>query len=201
MKQTRIYGILTAVLAITALAATPVEAHTMGVANSGGVLPGLFHPFSGVDHVLAMVCVGLWAAHLSGHARWLVPASFVAMMAFGGSATMAGMALPFVEAGIALSVVALGGLIWARVRMPVVLGMALAGGFALFHGAAHGLAVPADGTALAYGLGFVAATALLHAVGLGLGFAIMDKKGGLSQAFARMSGGAVAATGVFLMVL
>ena len=138
---------------------------------------------------------------MDGHAKWLVPASFVAMMAVGGSAAMAGMALPFVELAIAFSVVALGGLIWARVRMPVALGMALVGGFALFHGAAHGLAVPADGTALAYGLGFVAATALLHAVGLGWGFAIMDRKDGLSRAFARMSGGAVVATGVVLMVL
>ncbi len=197
MKLTRIYGLLTAVLAITVLASGRAEAHILGE-TIGGFAIGFLHPLGGVDHVLVMLAVGFWAAHLGGRARWGVPASFVAMMAAGGTAAMAGVTLPFVEAAIALSVAVLGGLIWARVRMPAAMGMALVGGFALFHGAAHGLAAPA---AAGYGFGFVAATAMLHAAGLGLGLAVSGKNTGLSARWAGAGGGAMVAAGLALMVL
>ena len=197
MKLTRIYSLLTAVLAITVLASGRAEAHILGE-TGGGFAIGFLHPLGGVDHVLVMLAVGFWAAHLSGMARWGVPASFVAMMAAGGTAAMAGVTLPFVEAAIALSVAVLGGLIWARVRMPAAMGMALVGGFALFHGAAHGLAAPA---AAGYGFGFVAATAMLHAAGLGLGLAVSGKNTGLSARWAGAGGGAMVAAGLALMAL
>lgn len=197
MKLTRIYSLLTAVLAITALASGRAEAHILGE-TGGGFAIGFLHPLGGVDHVLVMLAVGFWAAHLGGRARWGVPASFVAMMAAGGTAAMAGVTLPFVEAAIALSVAVLGGLIWARVRMPAAMGMALVGGFALFHGAAHGLAAPA---AAGYGFGFVAATAMLHAAGLGLGLAVSGKNTGLSARWAGAGGGAMVAAGLALMAL
>ena len=199
MKQTRIYGLFTAVLAITALASGRAEAHILGE-TVGGFAIGFLHPLGGVDHVLVMLAVGFWAAHLGGSARWGVPASFVAMMAAGGTAAMAGVTLPFVEAGIALSVAVLGGLIGARVRMPVAIGMALVGGFALFHGLSHGLAAPAA-SGYGYGFGFVAATVLLHAAGLGIGLAVIGKNTGLSARWAGAGGGAMVAAGLALMVL
>lgn len=204
MKQTRIYGILTAVLAITALAAGRAEAHILDE-TVGGFSIGFLHPLGGVDHVLVMLGVGFWAAHLGGMARWGVPASFLAMMAAGGTAAMAGVTWPFVEAGIALSIAVLGGLIGVRVRMPVAFSMALVGGFALFHGLAHGLAAPAVPGA-GYGFGFVAATAMLHGAGLGIGLAVIGKNTigentGLSGRWAGAGGGAIVATGLALMVL
>jgi len=185
VKQTRIYGILTAVLAITALAAGRAEAHILDE-TVGGFSIGFLHPLGGVDHVLVMLGVGFWAAHLGGMARWGVPASFLAMMAAGGTAAMAGVTWPFVEAGIALSI-------------------AVLGGFALFHGLAHGLAAPAVPGA-GYGFGFVAATAMLHGAGLGIGLAVIGKNTigentGLSGRWAGAGGGAIVATGLALMVL
>ncbi len=199
MKLTRIYSLLTAVLAITVLASGRAEAHILGE-TGGGFAIGFLHPLGGVDHVLVMLAVGFWAAHLGGRARWGVPASFVAMMAAGGGTAMAGVTLPFVEAGIALSVAVLGGLIGARVRMPIAMGMALAGGFALYHGLAHGLAAPAAAGA-GYGFGFVAATAVLHAAGLGIGLAVIGKNTGLSARWAGAGGGAMVAAGLMLVVL
>lgn len=198
MNTRKLFGVIFAGLALTAMAVQPAQAHVLG-AGGGGLGEGFVHPFGGLDHVLAMVAIGIWAAHLGGLARWLVPASFVAMMAAGGGVALAGIAVPFVEAGITLSVIVLGGLIWARARLPVAFGMALAGGFALFHGAAHGLAAPMAGAG--YGLGFVAATALLHLAGLGLGAAVIGGDGGLSRRFARAGGGAMVAAGLVLTVL
>ena len=201
MKQTRIYGTLTAVLAITALAAGRAEAHILDQ-TVGGFSIGFLHPLGGVDHVLVMLGVGFWAAHLGGMARWGVPASFLAMMAAGGTAAMAGVTWPFVEAGIALSVAVLGGLIGARGRMPAAIGMALVGGFALFHGLAHGLAAPAVPVAgYGYGFGCVAATAMLHGAGLGIGLAVIGKNTGLSARWAGAGGSVMVAAGLALMVL
>jgi urease accessory protein len=186
-------------LAATAFAAGPAEAHVVN-AGPGGFAQGLVHPFLGIDHVLAMIAVGLWAAHLGGRARWLVPASFVSVMALAGGLGIAGLALPYVETGIALSVVALGGLIFARARLPLALGMALVGGFALFHGLAHGLEAPVA-AGFGYGVGFVAATAVLHALGVGTGVLTSAKEGGLARWFTRLSGGVAIAAGLVLTVL
>jgi urease accessory protein len=155
---------------ILMLAPTTALAHT-GHGDTTGFVQGFFHPVSGIDHVLAMVAVGIFAAHLGGPALWAVPLTFVTMMAAGGALGMAGVAIPYVEIGIGLSVVALGLAIALGVSLPVVGAMALVGLFAIFHGHAHGAEMPDTASGFAYGPGFVVATAALHAVGIGLGLA------------------------------
>ena len=165
-------GKLIPAAALSVMAATaPALAHT-GVGAAHDLAHGVLHPLTGVDHILAMVAVGLFAAHLGGRALWLVPATFVAIMAVGGAIGMSGLPIPFVETGIALSVVALGLVLMTRIAPPVGVAMALVGLFAIFHGHAHGAETPADVGALNYALGFLAATVLLHACGVGLGVSI-----------------------------
>ncbi|HEY4299614.1 MAG TPA: HupE/UreJ family protein [Candidatus Didemnitutus sp.] len=156
---------------------------------------GFLHPLSGLDHLVAMIAIGIWAAQLGGRARWLVPFSFVALMALGGVVGRLGWPVPAVEQAIAASVIVLGLLIALAVRPPVAAGMGLAGLFALFHGYAHGAEMPATAGALGYSFGFVVATALLHATGLALGLATAR----LPSAATKTAGWAVAACGVFLL--
>jgi urease accessory protein len=130
---------------------------------------GFAHPLSGWDHLLAMIAVGLWAAQLGGRARWLVPAAFVSVMTLGAILGHGGMAIAGTEQAIAASVLFLGLLVATAARLPIAAGMAITGVFALFHGLAHGAEMPATAAGLSYGLGFVLATTLLHAAGLGLG--------------------------------
>ncbi len=156
---------------------------------------GFLHPFTGLDHMLAMVAVGLWAAQLGGRARWLVPAAFVAMMVAGAALARGGMLLPGVEPLIAASVLILGLLIAGAARLPVAASMALVGAFALFHGFAHGSEMPVTAGGLGFGAGFVAATALLHATGLGLGLLAAAK---LPEKSTRYAGWAIAASGALL---
>jgi urease accessory protein len=156
---------------------------------------GFAHPLSGLDHILAMVAVGLWAAQLGGRARWQVPASFVGVMALGGALAMAGLRVPFTEEAILLSVLVLGILIAVAARFPVVASMAVVGLFAFFHGHSHGTEMPANAVGYAYGVGFVMATAFLHATGIGMAL--------LAQQFARaplirFAGAAIAVAGVCL---
>jgi urease accessory protein len=187
-----------AVIAAAAVfAATPALAHT-GHGPTGGLVAGLAHPVFGLDHVLAMVAVGLWAAMAGGRSVWLVPAAFLVAMAAGGILGVAGVGLPAVEIGIVLSVVALGALVAARAILPVALGMAVVGVFAVFHGHAHGAEMPAAASGLAYGLGFLISTAALHAAGVGIG----ALAGRLAQERAlRAGGGAIAAVGLLLLVV
>lgn len=160
---------LTAILA--GAVATPAGAH-IGLGDHGGFTHGITHPVSGLDHILAMVAVGVLAAHLGGRALWLVPAAFIGMMAIGGILGFAGVTLPFVEHGIGLSVIVLGALVALDVTMPTMLAMAIVGLFAIFHGHAHGTELPLDSTPSAFAAGFVVATALLHACGIALGMLI-----------------------------
>jgi len=146
-------------------------AHT-GIGQTAGFAHGLAHPASGIDHTLAMVAVGVFAWQLGGRALWLVPATFVLVMIAGGTLGMAGIDIPFVETGIALSVVILGAIIALGMRAPVATAMAIVGAFAVFHGHAHGAEMPHDASGLTYGAGFMLGTALLHASGLALGFFI-----------------------------
>jgi urease accessory protein len=188
-----------ALLALTLLALLPTAAlaHT-GHAAAGGLASGFLHPLGGLDHVLAMVAVGLLAWNLGGRALWLVPLAFVAAMAAAGAIGMAGTALPLVELGIGLSVVAIGGLVALGLRLPTALAMGIAAVFAIFHGHAHGTEMDPTASGLAYGLGFAAATALLHATGIlaGLGLGRLAAGGG---AFSRASGAAIAALGVLIL--
>lgn len=157
-----------------------------------GLLAGLSHPVSGLDHVLAMVAVGLWGAQLGAPALWLLPVTFPVVMAFGGMLGLAGVALPGVEAAIAVSGIALGLAVLAEWRPPPWLGAALVGFFAVFHGHAHGAELPPGGNGLLYSVGFVAATGSLHAAGIGLG---LVHRWGWGRVALRAAGGAVALAG------
>ena len=162
--------------AMFAVAAAPAFAHLDPLAH-GSFMAGISHPLFGLDHVLAMLAVGLWAAQLAGssenrsdsrRALWMVPLAFVGTMTLGFLAGAAGLPLPFVEPAILASVVALGLVIALSVRMSASGCAAIVGVFALFHGHAHGSELGTAG-ALQFGLGFVAATALLHLAGIGIG--------------------------------
>ena len=132
---------------------------------------GFAHPFYGLDHVLAMVAVGLWASQLGGRALWLLPLTFPVVMAAGAALGLSGVALPWVETGIAASVMVLGAAVALTLRPSLAVSVPLIGLFALLHGFAHGVELPAQASALAYGAGFVAATLMLHLAGLAIGLA------------------------------
>jgi urease accessory protein len=166
--------------------------------HAGGFSNGLAHPFYGADHVLAMVAVGLWASQLGRPALWLLPVTFPLVMAVGFALGVAGVALPWVEIGIAGSVIALGALIAFALRPSIAFSAAMIGLFALFHGHAHGTAWPAHGTALTFALGLMLATVILHGVGLAVGLLAFRPIGRIAM---RTAGGAIAALGVVLLVL
>ena len=181
-----------------ALLPTAALAH-VGVGDTSGFAHGFLHPVSGIDHVLAMVAVGLFAAQLGGRALWLVPAAFVGTMALGGVLGLAGVALPFVEIGIALSVVVLGLAIASGWNHSLVVAMALVGFFAVFHGHAHGAEMPETASGLLYGLGFLLATATLHGAGVGFGL-LLGRIGEVSgRQITKVTGGAMALVGVAIL--
>jgi urease accessory protein len=186
-------------LLLTALALTastaPAFAH-LNPAEHGSLLAGFTHPLSGLDHILVMVAVGLWAAQIGGRALWVVPSAFVGTMAFGFVLAMTGVHLPFVEPAILASVVALGLLVAMAVQMETVACAAVVGVFALFHGYAHGGELGAAG-ALPFSAGFVIATALLHAAGIGLGLGIGRLSSG--RVISRILGGITAFAGLVLI--
>ena len=161
---------------------------------TSGFTSGFFHPLGGLDHLLAIVAVGLWAAQNGGRAFWLVPLCFVGLMSAAAAAGAAGVQIPFADAGIALSVIALGVLVAGRTRLPLAIAAVMIGGFGLAHGYVHGLEMPAAIDGLAYGLGFALATVLLH----GLGIALGSWKG--AQLAIRSLGGMIALVGVALAV-
>lgn len=160
MKHSR-----TIVLTVLCLFAGTASAHT-GNHTVTGFSSGLTHPLLGLDHLLAMIAIGLWAAQQGGRALWAVPAAFVGAMLTGGGMALAGLSLPHVETGIAASVLVLGLLIATRRQWAVKAGMAIAAGFALFHGYAHGLEMPQTASPALYALGFVLATVFLHGIGI-----------------------------------
>lgn len=183
--------------ALTALPAAAV-AHA-GVHAAGGFMHGFMHPLGGFDHIFAMVAVGMIAAYLGGRALWLAPASFVAMMAAGGMLGLGRVEVPFVEIGIAASVIVLGLAVALRWGMPTFLAMALVGFFAIFHGHAHGTAMPAAATSLGYAQGFMLTTALLHLAGIGLGLGIGGIGARTSRVTLQASGGIMALAGVGIL--
>jgi urease accessory protein len=193
MKQTsRVFAVLAAIFLLPSLA----HAH-VGVGETGGFLHGMGHPLSGLDHICAMVAVGLWASQMGGRAIWAVPLTFVGVMALAGALGMFGFRVPFVETGIVVSVLTLGVLIAAAVRLPLSSSMIIVGLFAIFHGYAHGAEMPETASGLAYAAGFVAATAFLHACGIGLGIAIQKLA---SPAVVRFAGIAIVFCGGYLLL-
>jgi urease accessory protein len=187
-----------ALAAAAALVPSLAYAHP-GHVDAVGFASGFGHPIGGLDHVLAMVLVGVFAVQLGGRAVWLVPATFVAVMAAGGALGAAGVEVPFVETGIALSIVVLGAVVAFGVKAPAAAAMALVGLFAIFHGHAHGAEMPETAGGLAYAAGFMLATALLHAAGVGLGFAIGRLSGGRGEWLVRAGGAAAGLAGVALL--
>ncbi|MGO7365674.1 HupE/UreJ family protein [Rhizobium leguminosarum] len=189
----------TGLFALAAAALPAVAyAHT-GVGQTSGFMHGFSHPISGLDHILAMVMVGVFAFQLGGRAVWLVPATFVLVMAVGGGLGIAGVNLPFVEVGIALSVIVLGAIVALNVKAPTAVAMGIVGLFAIFHGHAHGAEMPEDAGGAAYAAGFMIATALLHAAGLGLGFLIARIGERQGPFVVRTAGGLAAVAGVGIL--
>ena len=170
------------------------------LAHTGGnpahdLLHGLQHPVSGLDHILARFAVGMWAAQRGGRALWLVPLTFVGVMMIGGAIGMAGVSIPFVEQGIVLSVIILGVLVAAAVRLPLAVSAAIAGCFAIAHGYAHGAEIPSTASGVSYALGFAASTLVL--VGSGVAFGLGLQRIRYSQLI-RLAGAATAICGLYL---
>ena len=170
----------------------PVEAHTFG-AEGAGLLDGVVHPFIGVDHLLAMLAVGIWAVQSGGAAIWRVPLFFVGLMVFSALMAAYGPVVPMLEIALALSVLILGGLVLCAARLPIGLESLLIGLLAITHGYAHGLEAPEAGSALFYGMGFVVSTVLLLLMGSLLGV-IARRNHWLTKA----GGLAIAVTGLYL---
>jgi urease accessory protein len=205
LKKIARLGLATGLLAISLPALAHLDAshvnhatHTSYAMDGFGA--GLFHPLTGLDHLLAMLAVGLWAAQSKG-AGWsrpiLLPAMFLVMMVLGAVAGVNGFALPAVETGIALSVTVLGLLLAFAVRMPLPASTVLVALFGVAHGYAHGLELPATASAVWYGAGFVLATASLHLLGLGLSLSLNRNKALLMSKF---SGAAIATFGMLFLV-
>ncbi len=172
-----------------------VQAHSAAEIG-GGFVSGLLHPVLGWDHVAAMVAVGLWGAFLGNPALWLLPVVFPLIMALGGAIGIAGINMPSVEIGIALSALILGAMILLAARPPLWLAAAIVGAFAVFHGHAHGTELPAAVSPLAYSLGFVIATGLLHLAGIGFGMLVRWPLGRIAV---RAGGAVIAIAGALFL--
>jgi urease accessory protein len=173
-------------------------AHT-GHGDTGGFVHGFMHPLGGLDHVLAMVAVGLYATMIGGRALWLMPLTFIGVMTLGGALGASGIVDPFVEIGIAMSVIVLGLAVALRVNLPTITAIALVGLFAIFHGHAHGAEMPRDVSGYAYAAGFMLATALLHCAGIALGLLAGSLAARGGWRVAQAAGGATALAGVAIL--
>ena len=169
----------------------PAWAHEQ-TGQVAGFVTGLLHPVSGLDHVLAMVAVGLWGAQLGAPAIWLLPVTFPLVMAVGGFVGLLGVPLPGVEVGIAASAILLGLVVAREARPPLVVAAVLVGFFAIFHGHAHGTELPAGQSGLMYSIGFVVATGCLHGVGIAIG---VVHRWPLGRVAMRLAGAAVTVAG------
>ncbi len=173
----------------------PAWAHVES-GQAGGFLSGLSHPVSGLDHVIAMIAVGLWGAQLGRPSVWLLPVAFPMMMAFGGMLGLMGMPVPGIEVGIAVSGVVLGALILGETRPPLFGSLLIVAFFAIFHGHAHGTELEAGQNAMLYSLGFVLCTGVLHGLGIGMGLVHRWQFGRLAV---RGAGSLVMAGGLFFL--
>jgi urease accessory protein len=187
------YRVLVALLLATASSAASAHAES---GQATGLLTGLLHPVSGLDHVLAMVAVGLWGAQLGAPAIWLLPVTFPMVMALGGVLGLLGMPLPGVELGMAASAILLGAVVMTERRPPLFAAVVLVGFFAVFHGHAHGTELPPGQSGLLYSLGFVVATGCLHAIGIAIGSVHRWPAGRVAL---RIAGGGVGLAGLFFL--
>ncbi|MBY5536268.1 HupE/UreJ family protein [Rhizobium leguminosarum] len=178
-------------LALAAVALPAVASAHPAIGEAAGFSHGFAHPISGLDHILAMVMVGVFAFQLGGRAIWLVPTTFVLVMTLGGALGIAGITVPFVETGIALSVVVLGAIVALHVKAPLAAALGIIGLFAVFHGHAHGAEMPENAAAAGYAAGFMVATALLHVAGLALG-CLIGRAGERQGLFVTRTAGGIA---------
>lgn len=185
--------LLCGLLIVGLLLAPGGQAH-VEAGGAGSVVAGFLHPVTGIDHVVAMVAVGLWGAVLGPPAIWLLPVAFPMVMAFGGLLGLLAVPLPGVETGIALSALVLGVLVMFQTRLPLVWTFLLVGLFALFHGFAHGIELPEGADALLFSLSFVVATGLLHLVGIGLGEV---RRWAWGPSVLKLAGAVIAAVGIW----
>ncbi|MBR7888742.1 HupE/UreJ family protein [Marinomonas sp. A79] len=184
------------------IAATMVALPTLVMAHPGhehasSFMTGLMHPMGGLDHLLAMLAVGLWAASIGGKAMWMLPLAFISAMLLGGGLAIAGIQMPFVEQGILLSVILVGVLLVASARFSIATCASIAGLFALFHGTAHGVEMPLNANGVEYALGFIAATFALHITGMALGTLVTRLQAPLMT---RLAGSVIAIAGVILAI-
>jgi urease accessory protein len=186
---------LVAAFGVATLVTNSASAH-VGTGLAGGWVSGFKHPFGGVDHLLAMVSVGLWGAFLGRPLIHVLPVVFPAMMVAGAILGMVGAPLPPVEVGIAVSVLVLGGCIALSFRAPVWAACLVVAVFAVFHGYAHGRELPSAADPVGYSAGFVLATGLLHASGIGVGFLSARRKGVVAI---RSFGAVIAALGTWFL--
>jgi urease accessory protein len=197
MKQPANLATDLAVAGLLALVATAARAHADAGDTTGGFIAGFLHPLLGWDHVVAMVAVGLWGAFLGAPAIWVLPVVFPLVMALGGVLGVAGVPIPAVETGIAVSAIVLGAMVALAARPPLAVAAVLVGLFAVFHGHAHGTELPSAANPLVYSLGFVLATGLLHAGGIAFGLLVRWQAGRLAV---RGLGGLIGLVGVAFLV-
>jgi urease accessory protein len=186
----------TAILAGAGLVCSGTAVAHTGTGLAGGFVPGFMHPFTGLDHLLAMICVGLWGAFLGPPLIQVLPSVFPLMMVGGAALGMLGVPVPPVEIGIALSVLVLGGCIALAIQAPVWAASVIVAAFAVFHGYAHGKELPSAADPIAYSAGFTLATGMLHVLGIGIGF-LRDRPGGALAI--RSLGGIIGGTGAWFL--
>ena len=199
MKQNQFWRYLVGSIILTLSIQSVASAHT-GAGDPNGFLHGLGHPIGGLDHVLAMVAVGLWAAQIGGKALWLVPSVFVVAMA--GSSVLGHLAIPLpgIEQGILASDFLLGLLMLIAPRLPLAVSMGIVGILAIFHGYAHGAEMPETASGLMYGVGFILSTATLHLTGIGMGLSIDKFQPIFRQQLFRAGGAAVVIGAAYILV-
>ena len=188
--------IILLILGAALLVPATVLAHNPG-GVTGGFASGFMHPLTGIDHILAMVAVGIWGAQLGAPAIWALPVAFPLVMSVGGAIGVRGVPLPGVEIGIAASALLLGLMIFSESRPSLLAAALLVGFFAIFHGYAHGKELPHAANPLAYGVGFVLATGLLHVSGIAMG---LIHRWPLGARVLRLAGGGISLAGLFLLV-
>jgi urease accessory protein len=187
---------LAATVAAVAVLCAPALAHsTAGQAK--GFVTGFLHPLSGLDHILAMVAVGIWGAQLKRPAIWVLPIAFPLVMSIGGVLGVRGVPIPGVEIGVAASALVLGIVIAAQLTPPLWVAALIVSAFAIFHGHAHGTELPKAASPLTFALGFVLATGLLHATGIVIGLLTLYPLGSRTL---RIAGGFIAAAGAVLLI-
>lgn len=187
-----------AMLLLLSIMASAASAHIGQGDMAGGFTTGFLHPISGLDHVIAMVAVGLWGAQLGRPAIWVLPVTFPLVMTIGGVMGVLGVPLHGIEVGIAMSALVLGGMISFAVRPPLWVAGLIVAGFAICHGFAHGAELPSSANPLTFAIGFVLATGLLHACGIALGLLYKWRAG---QYALRMGGLAIALGGAYFLNL